>query len=160
MEDAHALFRRWYVQPLRHLEEIPHGDGAFIALAVSCALYERYATTLIIGSGLKAVRQAKIHQFMKDFQTDERTADVFWNVIRDGLAHQAMPLQNTRQNKQPTWRFHHSYPKPVELSVVNGKDILKVQPWHFMNKVLALWEQRSELLAENASFPWGNIVGI
>jgi len=40
--EARENFERWYVKPLQILERIPNGDGAFVALATSCFLYERY----------------------------------------------------------------------------------------------------------------------
>ena len=139
---------------------MPRGDGGFVALAVTCALYERFATAFITKSGTKADEQAKLRQFMRDFDTDDRTARVFWKVIRDGLAHQAMPLQKDRDKDLPPWWFHHSHTKAVKQAVLNGKEVLKVQPWHFMNKVLLLWQQHFALLAEGRSFPWGSIVGM
>lgn len=159
MFDPSTTFERWFVQPLAKLHEIPNGDGAFIALATSCFLYERYAVAVIKGSGGKADRQAKIAQFMADFTTNQATARAFWDVIRDGILHQAMPKQSGYDGKSlPVWQFHHSFKQPVELGTdPRGLSILKIEPWLFTKKVIDLWRQNLDLLDQNASFPWGNI---
>ena len=158
MHDPRELFDRWYIKPLKSLEEMPNGDGGFVALAVSCALYERYAAAVIKRSGGKAEKQAKCCQFTTDFGTDQDTAEVFWNIIRDGLVHHAMPLQCGRSGDLPRWSFHHSHESAAELATVDGRKMLKVNPWHFMNKVSTLRQDNFDLLAESKSFPWGNIV--
>lgn len=138
---------------------MPNGDGAFIALSVSCALYERYAVARLEQSIKKADKKNRLDQFMTDFAADERTAEVFWSVIRDGLAHQAMPLHHARRGKHPPWWFHESYPDttPIRLENVRGTEVLKVQPWQFMDRVLSLWQDNTDLLTSSSSFPWGNI---
>jgi hypothetical protein len=155
MYDPKELFNRWYVTPLRMLESLPNGNGGFIALAISCALYERYATAVIEKSGGKATKEAKLQQLMHDFNTDKASAKAFWDTIRDGLVHQAMPLQ---KKKHPRWRFEHSYLEPFELVDCreDGRPILEVQPWKFMNAVISLCEKNLSLLMESESFPWGN----
>ena len=159
MENPEVLFDRWYVRPLKMLQSIPNGDGGFVALATCCFLYERYATAVIKNSpnAEKATRDAKIRQFMIDFGVDEETATAFWNVIRNGLLHGAMPKQH-EYGKQtlPLWAFRHDFP-PVELSEDEGKRVLKVQPWLVMEKVISLWQDNLDLLEQSGSFPWGNI---
>ena len=160
MQKSEVLFNRWYVQPLRVLESIPDGDGGFIALATSCFLYERYVTAVIKSSpgNKRATKDAKISQFAKDFGVDKQTAEYFWQVIRDGLLHEAMPNQR-KYGKQtlPTWAFRHDFPRPIELFEYKGQLVLKIQPWLFMKRVILLWQENLDLLEENDSFPWGSI---
>jgi len=87
MESPDLLFEKWYATPLRTLQSIPSGDGGFVALATSCFLHERYATSVIRNSPnpTRVDRDAKFRQFMTDFEVDEDTAEAFWDVIRDGL---------------------------------------------------------------------------
>jgi len=160
MEKPEALFDTWYVRPLRMLQSLPNGSGGFVALATSCFLYERYATAVIENSpnARKATRNAKINQFMNDFDVDEETAGAFWDVIRNGLLHGAMPKQRGHGKwPLPDWAFRHDFPKPVELFEHSGKLTLKVQPWMVMEKVISLWQENLDLLEQNDSFPWGNI---
>ena len=160
MHKPEELFDRWYVQPLKMLKKVPNGDGAFVVLMALCPLYERYAIAVIEQSGPKALKGTKLDQFMKDFETNMDTAKAFWNVIRNGLAHQAMPKRNSRKKGFPRWVFQGSFPKPVELVTVNGEQVLRIQPWLFMEKVLSLWQENLALLTENKSFPWANIFEI
>ena len=46
---------------------------------------------------------------------------------------------------------------PVRLETIDGVEVLKVQPWHFMKKVLKLWQQNMTLLTQSQTFPWGKI---
>lgn len=157
MEDAARLFYRWYVHPLKVLGELPNGDGGFIALAISCSLYERYAVAVIKESGGTADDGAIRAQFAKDFDVDEDTARAFWNVIRNGLLHGAMPKQRERGNKAlPRWAFRHDYPA-VELSEWDGNPVLRVQPWKITDKVIVLWRENLHLLGQSEGFPWANI---
>ncbi len=158
METPEALFDRWYVQPLRKLQEIPNGDGGFIALAVSCFLYERYAKSAIKASGGSATDDAVRERFANDFGVDRETSKLFWQLIRDGLLHGAMPKQKEYGKPIRTkWAFREDFP-PVELAEWNGEKVLKVQPWKIMEKVISLWQQNMHLLAQDENFPWGNIV--
>lgn len=157
MEDAATLFDKWYVHPLKVLAELPNGDGGFIALAISCSLYERYAVAVIKGSGGTADDEAIRVQFANDFEVGEDTARAFWDVIRNGLLHGAMPKQQERGKKaMPRWAFRHDFPA-VELSERDGGTVLKVQPWKIMEKVIALWCENLHLLEQSESFPWANI---
>jgi len=76
-DDPCRLFERWYVRPLEELKKIPNGDGGFIALAISCCLYERYATAVLMDLCRRATKPNKLKQFQSDFAIDHRTAEVF-----------------------------------------------------------------------------------
>ena len=161
MIDPKVSFQRWYVDPLRKLQEIPNGDGGFVALSTSCFLYERYAVTVIKGGGGKADRDTKILQFMNDFNTDKPTAEAFWDVIRDGMLHQAMPKTGEFGKKTSMgWAFHGSLTKPVGMGKANGNDILLIEPWLFTERVITLWQANLDLLDKSKSFPWAQIVPI
>ncbi len=160
MEKPEILFEKWYVTPLRTLRALPGGDGAFVALATSCFLYERYVIAVIKTLlHAKADKDARIRQFIKDFEVDEETARAFWDVIRDGLLHEGMPKQRQHGKKGlPRWAFRHEFPRPVELVRHGGKQILKVQPWLVMEKVISLWQDNLGLIDKNDSFPWANVI--
>ena len=160
MVNPNILFERWFVQPLTKLHELPNGDGGFVALATSCFLYERYAVATIEKSGGKANKEGKIRQFMSDFEVDEATARAFWDVIRDGILHEGMPI--TRKHGKgplPDWAFL-PINRPVRMDKSNGSDILVVEPWLFTEKVLQLWKENLPLIEQNKSFPWANVVRI
>jgi hypothetical protein len=150
------LFIQWYVEPLRVLENTPGGHGAFIALATACFLYERYASAVLGERGVKATREAKVAQLGHDFNVDHATAQAFWDVIRDGLLHQGMPLQRKNGASMPKWAFSGPY-APLLLQYIDATAWLKVQPWSFTKRVLDLWEANLSLLARSGSFPWAGI---
>lgn len=152
------LFHRWYVAPLRALQELPNGDGGFVALAISCSLYERYAMAVLKKRGKKRIsRSDKVSQFARDCGVDEEIATAFWYVIRDGLAHAAMPKQLERGNNNLPWYvLRHDLPM-ISLEEQNGEAVLLIQPWLFMERVLELWHENLDLLAADDNFPWAGI---
>lgn len=156
MEIDYDRFNLWYIQPLRFLESMPHGQGGFVALATACFLFERYAIATLIATGEKSDRSGILRIIELDFHVNNATAEAFWDVIRDGLLHQGMPLQMKYGKPLPRFAFHHLYPT-ISLEEINGEKWLKVQPWKFMDKVLNLWELNFELLQKSGSFPWANI---
>lgn len=156
MTQDYDRFNIWYVEPLRALEKMPKGQGGFIALATACFLYERYAVVTLKAQGKKADRAGKIEQLSIDFKVDDATANAFWDIIRDGLLHQGMPMQKKQGKLLPKYAFHHSYPL-MSLENIREEMWLKVQPWKFMNEVLGIWDKNFELLKQSGSFPWANI---
>ena len=105
-------FDRWYKAPLLHIESLANGDGAFVALAVSCLLYERYAVAFLKSTNAKANDDAKRAQLAADFAIDADTAQAFWNVIRNGFLHQGMGLQqDNKKTEFPSWSVSHSFPR-------------------------------------------------
>jgi hypothetical protein len=155
---AKDCFDRWYKTPLQHIESLPNGDGAFVALAVSCFLYERYCVAYLKSTKVKASDDAKRTQLAADFSIDADTANAFWDVIRNGFLHQGMGLQKTNKNDPlPTWSVSHSFPR---LQLDKGPPLhLRIQPWLFRNRVIELWDARPDLIDANTSFPWATIHG-
>jgi hypothetical protein len=156
MDDPVVLFKRWYVKPLEMLMELENGDGGFAALAISCPLYERYATAALKESGKSAADDNLVKQLAGDFGVDQSTAETFWDVMRNGLLHQGMPKQKKHGAKLTRWRFSAEYTAPIKLRT-GSSTILEVQPWLFTDKVLSLWLSRLDLIAQNQSFPWATI---
>lgn len=159
MSDHAELFSRWYLQPLKVLQDLPSGDGGFIALATSCYLYERYAIAAIIRDGGDGTRDQIIKRLSEDFSIDNEAATFFWDIVRNGVLHQGMPKQQQHGQSLPRWAFHHSYPA-ISLEEVDDQPLLKVEPWRFMERVIELWEANLELLNDNQSFPWARIADV
>jgi len=153
MSQDYESFKIWYIEPLRKLEEMPSGQGGFIALATSCFLFERYAVAILNSQGKKADRAGKVGQLSKEFSIDIETANTFWNVIRNGMLHQGMPLHN---ENLLSCSFHHTYPA-IALIKKDGGRILIVQPWKFTDRVLELWINNIHLIKSSGSFPWAAI---
>jgi len=159
MEDQRNLFNRWFVTPLSMLQSLPNGDGGFIALATCFFLYERYAKALQKKNRVKADTSTLVTQLAKDFDTDRKSAEVFWSVVRDGILHQGMPKQRNQGKKNlPGYILHHSFSKPFELVDWGGEPAIKIQPWCFVWKVVELCEDNFEILVENNSFPFPKVM--
>lgn len=153
-KDPNETFERWYVIPLRILETLPNGDGAFVVFAVSLALYERFAKAFIKERlKLKANSNELCRKLAADFDLRESAATTFWDVMRNGLQHQGMPL--VAKSSIRRWRFSGKCTKPIEFRA--GDTELWVQPWLFRDKVLWLYRQDPELIATSESFPWASI---
>jgi len=156
MTEDYYHFLQWYVEPLRMLEQLPGGQGGFIALATSCFLYERYVVAVLRSQRKKPDTSAKISQLAYDFGVDCFTAMTFWEVMRDGILHQGMPMRYKQSKILPKWAFHDLYPV-MSVEKIDGELWLKVQPWKFMNKVLDLWDANFTLITQSCGFPWANI---
>jgi hypothetical protein len=151
--DMNALFDRCFLQPINALREIPNNDGALVALAISCFLYERYADAVLQAKGKPSNEKDTIGQLAKDFQISSNLAATFWDVIRNGLLHKAMPKQRNRGKKLADWDISTTHSSPIDL--IDGQ--LKIQPWLVVNKVLALWKSKIQLFDQNKSFPMATI---
>jgi hypothetical protein len=159
--DPKELFERWFIIPLRCLEQIPSGDGGIVAFATSLYLYERYAISLIDAAGQKADDDAFHLQLARDFAfSNAADATLFWKVARHGFLHQGMALAQQRGVAVPLWRMHGDFKVPVEFHDVGGTRVLCIQPWLFRNRVLQLWRDRPELIAHSKSFPWASIYDV
>jgi hypothetical protein len=158
VSDPSILFNRWYAVPLTALESLPNGDGAFVAFGVSLALYERFARSAINAAGGRANDQALHARLAADFGVTEPEAAEFWQVMRHGMQHQAMPLQRQHGGSSLTpWLFHGEFPRAIQFGTQSGQRVLQVQPWLFRDVVLALYRTSPQLIAHNQSFPWASI---
>lgn len=159
MESIENRFNRWFVIPLQQLESIPNGDGGFIALAVACFLYERYAKATLSKSNNRINDQIFVDKLARDFNTDVETANTFWCVIRDGILHQGLPKQIDRgQQKLPGYILHHSFTKPFQLKNWGQETVLAIQPWLFVWQVIEYCEDNIGLIEINEKFPFPKIL--
>ncbi len=152
--DPKVLFDRWYKTPLLELENIPNHDGGFVVLAVVCFLYERYIKALLKSKGLKENYKLRMKQIAADFNTNEVTAESFWNVIRNGLLHRGTPKQIDKGKVLPVWEFYDSN-DPFKLN--SDMTILYINIWKFRDRILELYDKRPDLIGYDKDYPWGHI---
>jgi len=152
-KDLHKAFDRWFARPIKALKKVPNNDGALVALATACFLYERYADAALGSANQKVSEKRKIKQLEKDFALSPKDAETFWDVVRNGLLHKAMPKQ-FNYGKKTDWEFSTNYSIPIDIS----GSTLKVNPWHVVDKVLSLWKQNIKLFDQNKNFPLATIV--
>lgn len=156
--EAEDCFQRWFAAPFKHLEAMPNGDGASVAFAVSLALYERYAKSLLIAAKQPANGEGIKKQLAADLNIPLADASEFWTVMRDGMQHQAMPVQKQRDKQLPPWVFNGNFPKPVQfMRNAGGLRVLCVHTWLFCDLVVTLYRTHPEVLYLNKSYPWASI---
>jgi hypothetical protein len=89
--NALDLFRLWFVQPIEKLKETPEGSGGFIALMVGLVLYERLLIAKLKLEN-RPTDDETIQQAMAvDLKLTDSQRRIFWDVLRNGLLHQAVP---------------------------------------------------------------------
>lgn len=158
-DDPKTLFDRWFVAPLRSLETLSNGDGAFVALMVSLSLYERFAKAIIKNDTLQKANETNFYKRLAtDFSITEDQAKTFWEVMRHGFQHQAMAIQSGQgKNSKPKWLVSGDLPTPIQYGRSGSEQVLLVQPWLFRDVVLKLYEVRPDMIASSQSFPWASI---
>jgi hypothetical protein len=167
MLTSEQLFDKWFVRPLEILKETYGADAGFVALGISCPLYERYVMAVYKDSPyaevqLKCSAQDKGDKnlnriwkaLMIDFEVDEKTAKAFWDIIRNGLLHGGMPKG---ESALPKYYLAAKLPKPIQMRECEGEDGLGVNHWLFADRVVALWRENIERIESSKAFPWMNI---
>ena len=151
------LFELWYARPIEHLKKLD-GAGGFAALALGCILYNRYAQALKKQKQRKGSESDVAElQLMDDFCLDRCTAHEFWQVMRHGLTHGAMPQYRKRGKTHP-WRLRGDFNQPIHLHKGAQGLELRVQPWLFADRVICLWRSAPQLIAEDLDFRWAAIL--
>jgi hypothetical protein len=151
MNSSFELMEKWFLRPLEQIRAISSGDSYFIELLTACSLYERLTNARLETINTATGQTGLIDLISQDFDTTREAATAFWNVIRSGLAHQAMPVQRGRE-KLPEWWMHDSYPDRHAILLIDS--VLHVQPRAFVDRVIELWRQHPELVTESRAFPW------
>ncbi len=154
--DEQIKFDRWFTRVFAALRQLPEGDGAIAALSIALYLYERYAVAKLEAGGRKADWAGKLLQLAADFGITSDEADAFWNVFRNGLLHQGMPVQLQGRSRLPKWLIAEGYSRTIELTT-DTPPVLRVEPWKFVQRVIELWQGDITLLSANKSFPLAEI---
>lgn len=76
-KELNKAFDRWFDRPIKALKKVPNNDGALVALATACFLYERYADAALGSANRKANDKKKIEQLEKDFAISHQDAKTF-----------------------------------------------------------------------------------
>ena len=164
---AISNFKRWFEEPLEAVKKACGADGGFVALGVSCPLYERYVIAVHARPPYSQVElehprkenRNRIHRaLMVDFDISEGTAEDFWDVIRIGILHQSMPTRKKNEGSLPKYLLKAKRPRPIEMLEYEGQDLLVVDHWGFADKVIELWKKNMDLIDSNQSYPWAHIL--
>jgi len=152
------LFERWVVAPLNALRPLPNGDGAFVAMGMALALYERYIKSALERQGRKETPEEMWAFGGNDLSVDPETFRRFWGMYRDGIQHSLQPKQYTSNGIRWGWEVsaaHSKSPKIIEPE----KDlrVILINPWLFIDHVLAQFNAMPELIDFKDSWKFGKI---
>lgn len=157
MEEEKAVenFRLWFVEPIEKLKELPDGAGGFIAFMVGLALYER----LIIAK-LKLDNHPTDDAAVQKAMTDDlRLTDlqrrIFWDMLRNGLLHQAMPKIG-----KTNCIFHHIFSGYPEFRTLDSSPVICIDPWKFTDRVIKEFLSDTSLISASDSYPLAHIAPI
>jgi hypothetical protein len=136
---------QWFFEPLKNMK----GHDAFIAMAITLLLYEKYLRVRErLGDGKIFTQGAKTFRIMaEDFGPNPDECFKFWQDWRNGILHRAMPGVEHFEG----YIMSGEFPRPLE---VDGRR-LKINPWRLRDVVLAkvekdraLWKDPSNPLAK------------
>ncbi|HRS97898.1 MAG TPA: hypothetical protein P5040_06900 [Smithella sp.] len=132
-------FEGWFVRPIEKLQEIPEGDGGFLALACALFLCERYYRALTkthYGRGEdKPFKVAAAEDFgltLEEFQC-------FWMVYRNGVQHQGIPRRYIDSNKvEYVWHIADEFGAIPEFYKINANKIeIRLNVWKFADLIIS-----------------------
>lgn len=149
------LFRRWYVNPIVKLKELPDGDGGFAAFMIALPLYERYIDAKLKLENKPTDNDSKLNEIAIDLKLNLEESIIFKSVFRAGFMHQAMP--KTGKTK---WITHDKYKAIPEFKTINGINYVCINPWKFADRVLNKFISDHRLITVSESFPLASIFSL
>jgi hypothetical protein len=140
-------FERWFATPLRLLRTLENGDGAFVALSMSFALFERYVKSDLKRKG----QEANPANFFADAAAltgvDIDLFKKFWGMYRDGIQHYLQPKQFTSNGIEYGWVIDSQFPAmPYYLMNSDTERVIALDPWKWADFVLGLYENDPAIL--------------
>ena len=152
------LFERWVIAPLNALRPLSNSDGAFVALGMSFALYERYIKSALERAGKKESPDDFREFAAIDLGVDKETFSRFWEMYRDGIQHSLQPKRYTSKGIRWGWEVSAAHSKAPKI-ITPEKDlrIICIEPWQFIDHVLRLFKVSPELIDLKDSWKFGKI---
>jgi len=150
MEEEKALeyFRMWFVEPIENLKELRGGNGGFVAFMVGLALYERLIVAKLKLGNFEADDDAIQQAMSDDLKLSDTQRRIFWDMLRNGLLHQAMPkVGKTR------CCFHHQFSAYPEFRTSDNRPVICIDPWKFTDRVLEEFLMHPSLIFASESYP-------
>lgn len=147
-EKSVSRFRLWFVEPIEKLKELPDGAGGFIAFMVGLALYERLIVAKLKVDNYPMDDQTIQHAIADDLKLSDTQRRIFWDMLRNGLLHQAMPKVG-----KTGCIFHHTFSEYPEFKSLNGASVICIDPWKFTNRVLDEFLSSPILISASESYP-------
>ncbi|HVX91061.1 MAG TPA: hypothetical protein VHC20_05560 [Candidatus Paceibacterota bacterium] len=157
---SHSLskFERWFAGPIRLLSAIGSGDGAFVALSVSFALFERYVKSDLKRSGRDGSPPEFFARSAQLAGLDEDLFKKFWGMFRDGIQHYLQPKTFESKGVKYGWSVSADYPAmPYYLVDTPDDKTIAFDPWKWTDFVLGLYEKDPSILDILESHSLGHV---
>jgi len=149
-------FDGWFVKPIKLLrDELPEGDGGFVAFIATLALYERLIIARLKISNLPTDETSIKQEMSRDLRLTDGQRQIFWDMFRNGLLHQAMPKAG-----KTNYLFSAQYSGYPEFKTANGYTFICMDPWKFIDRVLQEYCANPRLIVESNSFPLASVKAI
>jgi len=148
-------FNGWFVKPIEKLKELPEGNGGFAVMMISIPLYERYIIAKLKLDGRSTSEEEIGNEVSVDLGLDDRQRRIFWNMIRNGFMHQALPKAG-----ETKWVASDKYGELPEFKTYQGQIYICLDPWKFANRVLEKFIQDPRLISVSESFPLADVFSV
>ena len=157
MEEGKATeyFHLWFVEPIKKLKELPDGAGGFVAFMVGLALYERLIVAKLKLENRQIDDDAVQQVMADDLGLTDPQRRIFWDMLRNGLLHQAMPKVG-----KTGCMFHHTFSGNPEFKSLNDTPVICIDPWKFTDRVLQEFLSSPSLIIASESYPLASIAPI
>jgi hypothetical protein len=152
-------FVRWFVIPYRKLQEIPNGDGAFLALSMGLFLCERYykmEAKIQDEEGTSKDDQFR-NKAAKDLNVNAKFFGHFWQVYRNGMQHQATPKTYEIDGITYKWSFDAEYEAHPMYFDKDGFRIICLNPWKFTDFMIHKILKKPACLKKSVVYELGRI---
>ncbi|MFA5872703.1 MAG: hypothetical protein WC832_01940 [Anaerolineales bacterium] len=146
-------FERWYVHPLKVLLQIENGDGGFIAFGATLALYERYIRAKLKTKSIKGSPENFRKEASDDLGVKQYDFQIWWEIFRDGINHQASPKHVRRDGVDYTWHFREDFEAVPQRS---GNEF-QLNPGKFIELVIQKYYADPIALTATDTYALGDI---
>jgi hypothetical protein len=152
------LFERWVIAPINALRPLPNGDGAFVAMGMALALYERYIKSALEKAGKKETPEEMWVFGASDLAVDAETFRRFWGMYRDGIQHSLQPKCYISNGIRWGWEIGPNYSKcPKIVDPEKDLRVILIEPWLFIDHVLDRFKATPELIDFKDSWRFGKV---
>lgn len=146
---AIELFKAWFVKPISTMDI----DGGFVAFIVALALYERLIDAKLKLKNKPRDDKSKRDCMSQDLQLSDEQRQIFWDMFRIGLLHQAMPKAGATG-----FILDRSFTEQPKLKyLANGRPVFCIDPLKFYDRVIKEFLNNPHLITASESFPLAQV---
>jgi len=147
-----SAFYVWFVEPIEKLKELPNGAGGIVAFMVGLALYERLIVAKLRINDQPTDEESIKKTMSEDLLLSDSQRRIFWDMLRNGFLHQAMPKTGTT-----ICMFHDSFTEYPIFKTIDGMPVICINPWKFTDRVISVFLENPNLINSSESYPFVQI---